>query len=83
MHSNPCPLGLYTSRDLARSLSRTRGRSVPLDTLKRWRHSVGIGPDESYLYTQADLDVLKALVTWLSRGGRIPQFVNLLRARTQ
>jgi hypothetical protein len=56
---------------------------VPPATLKYWRHSIGIGCDESYLYTQEDLDVLKALVTWLSRGGRIPQFLNILRSKKQ
>jgi hypothetical protein len=54
---------------------------VPLDTLKRWRHQLGIEPEPGRLYTQEDFETLRALVQWLKAGGKTPQFVNLLKQR--
>jgi DNA-binding transcriptional MerR regulator len=73
--------GIYTSKNLQEKLTKVRGRSVPLDTLKYWRHQIGITPDSSKLYSQDDLEALRALVRWLQAGGKIPQFVNLLKQR--
>jgi DNA-binding transcriptional MerR regulator len=75
--------GIYTARNLQEKLSKVRGRSVPPDTLKYWRHQIGLTPDRSKLYSQDDLETLKALVAWLNHGGKIPQFVNLLQRRQQ
>jgi DNA-binding transcriptional MerR regulator len=75
--------GIYTVRNLQEILAKTRGRSVPYDTLKYWRHQIGLTPDQNRLYSKEDLETLKALVTWLKHGGKIPQFVNLLKQRQQ
>lgn len=72
---------IYTAKNLQDKLQKVRGRPVPIDTLKYWRHQLGISPDSSKLYTQEDLEVLRALVRWLEAGGKIPQFVNLLKQR--
>jgi DNA-binding transcriptional MerR regulator len=73
--------GIYTAKNLQEKLAKVRGRSVPPDTLKRWRHQLGIEPEPGRLYSQEDLEILRALVRWLQAGGNIPQFVNLLKQR--
>jgi DNA-binding transcriptional MerR regulator len=75
--------GIYTVRNLQEILARTRGRSVPYDTLKYWRHQIGLAPDHNRLYSKEDLETLRALVSWLKNGGKIPQFVNLLQQRQE
>jgi DNA-binding transcriptional MerR regulator len=76
-------MGIYTAKNLQEKLQKVRGRNVPIDTLKYWRHQLGIEPDSHRLYTQSDLEILRALVRWLQAGGKIPQFVNLLKQRMQ
>ena len=66
--------GQYSASDLRHLLQRIRKRPVPRETLKYWRKCLGIYPDEFYLYTACDLDLLKGLVTWLNRGGNIRQY---------
>jgi len=83
MTVEPCcevvPDGKYTAADLRYRLAKVRGTPVPIETLRYWRRQIGCSPDPNNLYSAEDLETLTALVRWLNRGGKIPQFVNLLR----
>jgi hypothetical protein len=84
MHSNTVrdcyPAPIYTIKDLQRKLEKLRGRRVPIDTLKRWRHRLGISP-VGRLYDRDDYEMLAALMTFVDRGGSITQFVNLAKQK--
>lgn len=74
------PVPVYTIKDLQRKLEKLRGRKVPIDTLKRWRHRLGISP-VGRLYDRSDYEMLAALMTFVDRGGSITQFVNLCKQK--
>ena len=71
--------GVYTAADLRHLLARVRGYPVPPVTLKYWRKQVGISPDCCNLYFESDLELLRALVRWLARGGTIRQFMSKVK----
>ncbi len=79
LKSNQSPeylsVGRYTAADLCHHLQRHRGHPVPRVTFKKWRHHLGITPDQHLLYTEFDRDALTGLVNWLNRGGRIKPYV--------
>ncbi len=74
-------LGIYTAHDLCARLIPVRGRAVPLRTLKYWREQIGIRPDSNRLYSKNDLKILKSLVRWIGRGGKIQTFLRNLERK--
>jgi DNA-binding transcriptional MerR regulator len=73
--------GVYTAADLRHLLAQVRGWKVPAVTLKYWRRQLGISPDDRNLYFESDLQMLRALVRWLARGGTIPQFMSKVQEK--
>lgn len=71
--------GVYTAADLRHLLAKVRGYPVPSVTLKYWRKQLGISPDDSNLYFESDLQMLRSLIRWLARGGTIPQFMSKIQ----
>jgi hypothetical protein len=66
--------GRWTSRHLSGALRKPRGKTVPDQTLRRWRRELGIIPDARNRYTDFDLESLRWLATWLKTGGLVEEF---------
>lgn len=77
MHSDVLGEG-YTATELRIILAKYLGRRVPRSTFSNWKSQIGMSPNELGFYTNEDLEILIALVSWLSRGGKIKPFVKAL-----
>ncbi|MBE9031795.1 hypothetical protein IQ266_18840 [filamentous cyanobacterium LEGE 11480] len=59
---------LYTIADVRFFITRRLGKSIPPDTLKRWKRILGVTAQKSggdWLYEQDDIDALVTLGKWL------------------
>jgi DNA-binding transcriptional MerR regulator len=80
MHIECLEDGFFNSRELRILLAKHRQKAVPDRTLRFWRNQLKIFPQDGYLYTQEDLQLLVRLVRWIARGGTIDGFKAILRA---
>lgn len=71
----------YTFDDLQAELARVRERGMPRTTLYGWIRRLKITPDIDGLYTQEDLEVLKALNRFLKNCPSIAKFEKVYFSR--
>lgn len=73
MHSVQIATG-YTFEDLQAELKRIRAGGMPRTTLYGWLRRLKLIPDIDGLYTQSDLETLKALNRFLQKCPSIAKF---------
>ena len=71
----------YSLRQLLFVVRSAAGYRVPTNTLRTWRHRIGVSPDEDGCYGRAEVQYLLEYLSFKQQGFTARQFVDYKNGR--